>query len=76
MITAGRPARYYQSNSYPVHVAEIQTFLIVLFASFDPRLFPREADATLKDEHTLFDPFDHHMAAVHRSQISVTQNSS
>ena len=46
---------------------------MVLFASFGTCLFPREVDAAFKDKHTPSDPFAHYMAAVHRSQISVTQ---
>ena len=68
-------ARYYQWNSYPTHVAEIEGLLIILFASLDPYLFRREAHARLKDDHAL-DPFDDQTAVVHRSQISVSQNSS
>ena len=51
-------ARYYRWNSYPTHAAEIETILIILFASLDPCLFRREADARLKDKPTLLDPFD------------------
>jgi len=53
----------------------IQAILIVLFASFDTCLFPREVDGMLKDEHTL-DLFDDHVAVVHQTHISVTQGTS
>ena len=54
----------------------MEAILIILFVSLDPCLFRREVDARLKDEHTSLDPFDHHTAAIHRSQILVTQKSS
>ena len=71
-----RVARNYQWNSHPTHAAEIEAILIILFASPNSCLFRREADARLKDEHILLDPFDDHTAVVHRSQSSVSQNSS
>ena len=66
---------HYQLNSYLVHAAVIQAILIVLFASFDTCLFPREVDGMLKDERTL-DLFYDHMAVVHQTHISVTQGTS
>ena len=45
-------------NFTPKNKTPVVLYGIVLFASFDPCLILREADATLKDKHTLLDPLD------------------
>ena len=55
----------------PFKAVEIQASRIMLFAFFDPCLSHRDADAKLKDEQASLAPFDDHMAAVHRSHVSL-----
>ena len=45
-------------NFTPKNKTPVVLYGIVLFASFDPCLILREANATLKDKHTLLDPLD------------------
>jgi len=51
-------------NFTPKNKTPVVLYGIVLFASFDPCLNLREADATLKDKHTLLDPLDRHPGGV------------